>query len=282
MQHSNQSTGVRPVKSALHTVEVLEFLASRKDAPTTMRDIGDALGIPRSSLYALLRTLTNVGWVRRDRTGTLYSVGIRALMTGVSYLDSDPYMQMVEPWLRQLHEKLEETVHLGRIDRKDILYMATKESPHYRRGVDRVGRLVPASTTALGKAILAEQPYSRLKESIYDPLPKLTEHSLTDETALLDDLNRTRDRGYSIDSEENTLGLKCFGFALTYTTPVSDAISCSVPLARLTPGREQEIIRVMADMAGTIEQHVPASLDGLLGNHRVSSTAMSTRTTGKT
>src|SRR5690625_4840309 len=118
---SADGTGVRPVKSAVHAMEVLEFLASRKGEATTMRNIGDALGIPRSSLYALLRTLANAGWVRRDRTGTLYSVGIRVLMTGVSYLDSDPYLQMVQPWLHQLNEALQETVHFGRLDSKDIV-----------------------------------------------------------------------------------------------------------------------------------------------------------------
>ncbi len=39
------------------------------------------------------------------------------------------------------------------------------------------------------------------------------------------------------------MGLRCFGFALRYTNQITDALSCSVPLARLTPEREPEIIK---------------------------------------
>lgn len=258
-------TGVRPVKSAVHTTAVLEFLASRRNTPTTMRDITEALGIPRSSLHALVRTLIDAGWVSRDRTGTLYSIGIRVLMAGVSYLDSDPYLQMVQPWLRRLNQDLQETVHLGRLNGKDIVYLDTRESPKYLRGINRVGRVLPASTTSLGKAILAACPAEAVAANLYSPLPQLTDHTLSTEKSLLADLEHTRDRGYAVDLQENTLGLKCFGFALRYTDPVSDAISCSVPLDRLTPDREEQIIAVMADMAATIEQHIPSSLAGLTG-----------------
>jgi hypothetical protein len=41
--------------------------------------------------------------------------------------------------------------------------------------------------------------------------------------------------------EENVLGLRCFGIAIPSRTPARDAISCSVPVARLTPAHEQMI-----------------------------------------
>jgi DNA-binding IclR family transcriptional regulator len=252
-------SGVRSVKSAAHTVEVLEFLAAQS-GPTAARDISEALDIPRSSLYALLRTLTAAGWVRRDRTGTLYSVGIRTLMTGMSYLDADPYLQMVHPWLRELNERLDETVHLGRLDGADIVYLTTQESSQYHRAVNRVGRWLPASATALGKSILAERGDDALTRHVHQPLRSLTPHTITDLQDLRAELELTRARGYAIDLEENMPGVKCFGFALHYTIPVLDAISCSVPVNRLTPEREREIIDAMSDAVITIERHVPRSL----------------------
>jgi len=252
-------TGVRPVKSAVHAVEVLEFLAARSDEPARMREIADATGIPRSSLYALLRTLTERGWVRRDATGTLYGVGIRALMTGMSYLDSDPSLRMVKPWLDRLNEELDETVHLGRLDGTDIVYLATKESSQYLRVINRVGRRLPASTTSLGKALLAAQPETALDRHLRAPLPRLTEHTITDRVELDAELERIRRRGYAIDLEENTAGLKCFGFALHYAHPAVDAISCSVPLARLTPEREETIVSAMTAAVAQIERQAPRS-----------------------
>ena len=250
--------GVRPVKSAAYAVEVLELLASRQNRPARLREISEALGIPKSSLYALLRTLTERGWVRRDESGTLYGVGIRALMAGTSYLDSDPRLRFVQPWLDSLNEQLDETLHFGRLDGADIVYLATRESTQYLRAINRVGRRLPASTTSLGKAILAQRLDTDVDAHLADPLPSLTPHSITDRARLGAELELSRERGYAIDHEENTAGLRCFGFALRYDSVVVDAISCSVPLARITPAREAEIIAAMSSAVAAIERTAPS------------------------
>lgn len=250
------AAGVRPVKSAVHTMAVLEYLASRADEPARLRDIGDAVDIPRSSLYALLRTLCDHGWVRRDASGTLYTIGIRALLAGTSYIDSDPYLRAATPWLEELNEEIDETVHYGRLDGSDVVYLATKESSQYSRHVNRVGRRLPASITSMGKAILAERIES-LDAHLMDPLPQLTPQSHATRDDLIRDLEETRARGYAIDNEENTPGLRCFGFALHAARPAADAISCSIPLSRLTPEREVEILEAMRRTAERIDRHLP-------------------------
>ncbi|WP_454344909.1 helix-turn-helix domain-containing protein [Streptomyces canus] len=72
--------GAPEVKSAVRTVTVLEPLAGRGGRPARLRELSGALGVPRSSMYALLQTLVEYGWVRTAATGYLYSVGIRALL----------------------------------------------------------------------------------------------------------------------------------------------------------------------------------------------------------
>ena len=121
------------MKSAVRTVELLEYLAARHDNPARLREISDALGMPRSSAHALLRTLVAQGWVRSDASGTLYGIGIRALLVGTSYLDSDPYLPLIAPFLDDLRQDLDETFHLGRLDGTDIVYLATRESKQYNR-----------------------------------------------------------------------------------------------------------------------------------------------------
>ena len=124
---------VRKVKSAVRTVELLEFLADRHDRPARIREICAALDMPRSSAHALLRTLVEAGWVRSDASGTLYGIGIRALLVGTSYLDSDPYLPLITPFLDELRADLDETFHLGRLDGTDVVYLATRESKQYVR-----------------------------------------------------------------------------------------------------------------------------------------------------
>ena len=58
--------GIARSKSAARTVQVLELLAARRHQPARLRDLSDALDAPRSSVYALLKTLVDYGWVRTD------------------------------------------------------------------------------------------------------------------------------------------------------------------------------------------------------------------------
>lgn len=253
---------VRKVKSAVRTVELLEFLAARHDEPARLREISHALDVPRSSAHALLRTLVAQGWVRTDATGTLYAIGVRALLVGTSYLDSDPYLPLITPFLDDLRADLDETFHVGRLDGTDIVYLATRESMQYTRTSNRVGRRLPAYATALGKSLLAERFDTERDEHVPAALTPLTDRTIVDREVLDADLDEVRIRGYATDDQENTPGLRCFAVALHYCQPAQDAISASVPLDRLTPQREREIADALRTMGDKVSRVVRPLANG--------------------
>ncbi|OON80959.1 IclR family transcriptional regulator [Streptomyces tsukubensis] len=231
-------------------MELLEVLAARGDRPARLRELAEELGVPRSSMYALLQTLIDRGWVRTDVTGSLYGIGIRALLTGTSYLDTDPRVRAARPHLDEASQALGETIHLGRLDGFDVAYLATRESHEYLRTLSRVGRRLPAHAGALGKALLADRPDEALPPG---PLEALTARTHTDPAGLAADLAGVREAGYAVDREEGVTGIAGFGFALRYDRPALDAISCSVPVARLTAAHERQIIGVMRETRERIE-----------------------------
>jgi len=220
------------VKSADRTVELLELL-SRTSEPLTLSEIQRELCYPKSSLFVLLRTLVARGWVETDRRGTGYSIGVRALLVGTSYLDRDPVIRAATRVLEELRAEVNETVHLARLDGADVVYLASRESAHQLRLTSRVGRRLPAHATSLGKALLAERTDEAIDTILPAELVALTPQTLTDRKALFADLAETRERGYSVERGENTAGLGCFAVALDYKSPASEAISCSVPSVRL-------------------------------------------------
>ena len=257
------AAGVRDVKSAARTVELLELLASRQNRPARLRELSDALGVPKSSLYALLRTLVNHDWVRTDATGTLYGIGIRALLAGTSYLDTDPYVRLVQPYLDELRAELNETVHFGRLAGPDIVYLATKESGHSLRPYSRVGRQLPAYCTALGKSLLADRSPEEQERHLPEHLEAVTPKTITDRAVLAAELATSREDGYAVDREENTLGVQCYAVALHYGKPATDALSCSVPLSRLTPEHEARVLEMLRSTSVKLERVAPRSGDGL-------------------
>ncbi|MEU8686502.1 IclR family transcriptional regulator [Streptomyces sp. NPDC048611] len=237
---SAADTGGSQVKSAVRTVELLEYFAARPGMHS-LASVQDAVGYPKSSLYMLLRTLVDLDWVETDTTGTRYGIGVRALLVGTSYLDGDEVVAAARPTLDRLADDTTETIHLARLDGTHVVHLATRQSPHHLRPSARVGRRLPAHATSLGKALLATHTDEQVRAMLPPSLPRLTEHTLTDREQLIEELHTVREQGCAVDREENTLGLRCFGVAVPYRTPARDAISCSVPVARLTPEHEQLI-----------------------------------------
>lgn len=257
-----EDISVRKVKSAVRTVELLEYLAARRDEPARLREISDALDMPRSSTHALLRTLVSQGWVRSDNSGTLYGIGIRALLVGTSYLDGDPYLPLITPFLDDLRAQLDETFHLARLDGTDVVYLATRESKQYLRTANRVGRRLPAYATSLGKALLAERFGHDRDQHVPAELQSLTPNTITDRATLDRELDDVRVRGYAADDEENTTGLRCFAVPLRYCRPAQDAISASVPVERLTPQRERDLIDALQTLGDKVTRVVRPVANG--------------------
>ncbi|MGI5287859.1 IclR family transcriptional regulator [Nonomuraea polychroma] len=235
--------GVRSVKSAERTIAVLEYLSSATRA-CSLREVSTALGLPRASGYALLTTLVNTGWVETDGAGR-YRIGIRALRAGASYVERDDVVQRSQGVMTELNDELGETVHLARLDGAEVVYLATNISRHSLAVVSRPGRRLPSWATGLGKAILAGRPWSEVDELLPEILEPRTVHTITDRTALRAELEAIRRRGHAVDEQESTIGLRCFAVPLDFGTLPNEALSCSVPVVRLDPDREDVIVTAL-------------------------------------
>ncbi|MDT0300894.1 IclR family transcriptional regulator [Streptomonospora wellingtoniae] len=239
------------VKSADRTLEVMEVLA-RATAPLSLAELHEELGYPKSSLYVLLQTMVERRWVETDARGSLYRVGVRALLAGTSYLDRDPVVRAAAPILEEVRSEVNETVHLARLDGDSIVYLASRESRHQLRTVSRVGRRLPAYATALGRAILSQR---RDGADLVPERPEaLSPRGLTDREAILAELDEFRRMHYSKESEQTNLGLGCRAVVLTYNDPVTDALSCSVPLARLDEEHGRHIVATLIDASRRISE----------------------------
>jgi DNA-binding IclR family transcriptional regulator len=234
----------RPVKSAERTLDILEWLAGA-GARATLGELARALGIPKSSLHALLRTMQRRGWIETDASGTRFGLGVRSLRVGTSYVDSDDEVEAAAETLDWLAATLGETVHFGRLDGADIVYLAKRESAHPLRLYSAIGRRLPAHTTALGKALLAERSMDEVRRRLGDAPARLTDNTLVDWHDLVRELAQVRAQGFAIDREENTIGISCYAVTVGRAHPRTDAISCSVPIARLTADLRTAIVAAL-------------------------------------
>jgi DNA-binding IclR family transcriptional regulator len=245
----------QPVKSAGRTLDVLEVLADQPRS-WTLVDLARALDIPKSSLHGLMRTMTARGWVRADETGTRFRLGMRALQVGAAYLDGDDSVAVMSGVLDELSRRLGETVHLGRIDGDQIVYLAKRDSTHRLRLYSAVGRRLPAHATALGKALLAQHTDGDVDRMLGGkwPLQRLTPGTITERGDLHRALATVRAAGYAVDREENAEGIMCFAMAVPLTDPATDAVSVSVPTTRITPDVEHHVVTALTDLIRPLGQ----------------------------
>jgi len=244
-----------PVKSADRTLEILESLAR---GGSSLAELATALGIPKSSLHSILRTLEYRGWVESDANHSHYRLGMSALLIGASYVDQDPTVMRTSDIMDSLATDTGETVHLARLELPDVVYMAKRESVHPLRMFSAIGRRLPAHATALGKVMLAELPDDAVRQLLPPTLAAATPHTITSRDALIDHLAQVREQGYAIDAQEVGLGMRCFAVALPFQSPSKDAISCSVPVARLDPDKERATI----DLLLAARQHLARQFGG--------------------
>ncbi|NLU79214.1 helix-turn-helix domain-containing protein [Micromonospora sp. HNM0581] len=249
------TTGGAPrVKSADRTVELLELLAAMPDRRTLV-ELARDLGIPKSSMHGLLRTLVQRGWVETDSGGSRYGLGVQALRTGAAYLRTDRAVRRLTSVVDWLHRELDTSVQLGRLVGGHMVCLLTREKADVRPML-RAGWPSPAYTTAIGRVVLARATSDDVSLTRMLPASAALTPSALD--ALQHDLARTVERGHAVDMRptgpEHGTGV---AVAAPPTLGPYDAVGvCAAPDA-LTESRASEI-------AATVRAAITAGLAGRL------------------
>jgi IclR family acetate operon transcriptional repressor len=247
-----ETTGV---KSARRAIDLIETFAAN-DVWLSLSDLHARTGFPRSSLHGLLRTLLETGWLEADATTARYRLGVRALICGTAYLDRDAIVPFATEALERIREKTGFTAHFARRNGTEVVYLETRESQHSTHLISRVGRTLPTHATALGKALLAELTHDEIEDLMPAELASLTPNTITTREALQADLARTRDRGYASEVEEGTPGVRCVAAVIPYRIPGTDAMSCSMPVGKVTDTDVARVGELLAETTAELGQQL--------------------------
>lgn len=199
------------MKSADRALDILELLAAETQG-LTVSEIGDRLGVARSSAHGLVNTLYGRGYLRKHG-GRRYLLGARLIQLGMNVADRLELRSVARGPLERLVAVTHDTVELVVPERGELLYVdkVVSEARDVRTDARATTRR-PLHCSSLGKALLAgledETALAIIDEAGLEPA---TEHSITDRDALIVDLARTRRRGYSLDRQEALVGVWCVG-----------------------------------------------------------------------
>lgn len=224
-------------------VRILDALADA-DRPVGVSEIARTTGLAKSTVHALLGSLAETGLVERRSGGVTFALGSRVLTWAQRYLDGDALVGRFTENARVFAERTGQTVQLARLDGIEVVYLAKVDGPNPIGLASRTGSRLPASTTALGKAMLAQLAETEIRRR-YDgaALPRLTAGSITELAVLLRQVRAIREGAPAEDREESRLGIVCHALPLLTIDGTPHAISTSQLASALrTPEEDARVL----------------------------------------
>jgi DNA-binding IclR family transcriptional regulator len=208
---------------------------SEEQVEIGISDLAKRLGVAKSTAHRLAVTLCADGMLEQNPDTGKYRLGIALFRLGSLVRRRMTVSNEARPLLRELREKVNETVHLAVLDGSEIMYVYNLESTQAIRMRSDVGVRKPAYCTAEGQVILAFQPPDVVERIVGEGLTARTPQTVTDPLALRKVLEGVRTRGCAIEDEESELGMRCIAAPLRNDVgEVVAAIGLAGPVSRLS------------------------------------------------
>lgn len=231
-----------PIKVLDKSLSVLELLL-QKGSAMNMTELSKKLGFYPSTIHRILDTLKHWGYVEQDSHTQKYQLGLKALELGMAKLHQMDLVREATPYLKELVNQYNETVHLGVLEAGEVLYLAKEESSQTIRMCSYVGKRAPLHCTALGKVLLAYLPEEERKKILEQKeLLRFTEKTIIDEKKLKKELDKIKKQGFALDLEEHEKDVCCIAATIkNHQGEVIAAVSISGPAFRIDVSKQNNL-----------------------------------------
>jgi sugar lactone lactonase YvrE/DNA-binding IclR family transcriptional regulator len=179
-------------------------IVSAKRGPMSFTDLQHACALPKSTLHRLTQTLVREGLLRYDAYTKKFQLGLRLLEMAHKVWSDFDLRVAAQDTLTALRDSLGETVQLAVLNGDEVVIVASADAAHDMARTSTVGMPLPVHATAAGKAIVANldpAQSSRLIERL--DLRRHTGRTLATASALRDELDLVRARGYALEDGEH-------------------------------------------------------------------------------
>jgi DNA-binding IclR family transcriptional regulator len=170
---------------------------SRREPTLTAPELARRLGVPRSTVFRLLVTLEQMGFVERTPDGRAHRLGLAVLRLGFEYMASLDIVALGRPLLERLRDDTGFAASLVVRDGRDIVYLQRSAPQSPFATTVTVGTRLPAHATVLGHVLLGDLSLSELRALYPEPrLEGIGPNTPANADALFELVQQTRLRGY--------------------------------------------------------------------------------------
>ncbi len=254
-QRRKPAYAITSVDNALRLLQMLRDIGEVRG-----KDAADDLGISPSTVHRLMSMLVYRGFAVQNESRVYLpgpAIGVRpAQIDGTRELQ-----EIVRPHLMELRDTLQESAYFMILTGRVVRFLLTAESSYPTHAGDRHGFVIPAHSSAGGRAILSMMPPSDVV-ALYEGHDPQDSIDLTDTQRgwLHADLERVRSQGYAVSIEEVERGI------VTVSAPIRHdwirplaAISVSGSSAHRATVTAPESIELLLTVRARIEREILAA-----------------------
>lgn len=222
----------------------------------TLSELAQSEGESPTTVYRVLITLAQHQMVEIDPHAQVWHVGPGAFRAGAAFLRRTNLVERARAPMQALMRATEETANLGIEQQGEVLFLMQVETQQAIRAFFPPGTRSPMHASGIGKALLAWMPVTRL-DALGSALDGFTPATIRSLAHLRSDLAITRQRGFALDDEERTPGMRCVAAPVfnAHGEPVA-GLSVSGPVFRMRPDALAEIGAKVATSAAQVTEAI--------------------------
>ncbi len=217
------SYSIQSVDNALTLLEAL----CEEDEVVRISRLSERLGMNKTSVFRLMATFENRGYVEKESGSGRYRLGVSAYEMGQKFLSRMGLLRKARPVMEQLGRRCNEAIYLAIRRQDEVLFLDMVETSHRVKVVSLLGNRYPLTKVAAGKVILA---YAQTQE----PAPPKT-RSLKTSVLPFEELQQIRQQGFCLQTGSPDEGIVSIAVPLLRTDAELCGCLCMVgPEFRMT------------------------------------------------
>lgn len=247
-----------------YTIKVLEKavkifdIFSYGDDSFTLAEIRKRTGLPKTTIFRILKTFENAGFFKYNTNRESYSLGLRILELGGLVYSSLSIRKAAAPYMDALSNSLKATILLGVIKDDQLLYIDKREMDSIIRVTSHIGLKRHPYFGMLGMILLAYMDNMEKKRLIrlYPPV-KITPRTVTDTKQIMKSLDKAKRDGYYMEQDEIVEGLLGIGVPIRdFSGNVVAALGATQPVFQIKDGTIENTIRQLLEASRSISKEL--------------------------
>jgi len=241
------------IKSVQKSLRILKYIMSSPNE-VGLSDLEKEFGYNSSTIYHLIKTLMQEGFISQNKATKKYDIGPEFLFYWFAYKQPGKFFNRVLPLLESCVNTTGETTNLFIKDGDEAVCIIGSESRQTLKAFLMVGRRIPLTCTAVGKVFLAFMDEMEALKTIQRiGLKKYMPNTITEIEELMKEIRGVRKQGYSLEREEYE------EMITAVAVPVFDksnnliaSISTIIPTIRASDEKIREVISTLIDVSGKV------------------------------